>query len=648
MVLAALGWLGLAATPALAQVQRSFVNPSFEKPRINVDSATGCYRNVPAFWVPGWASTEAVGNTFNNSCPVGTWVPPTGWDGINPVQPAGQYVPLQSTPATQNMIQLFRQTSGGVNAVEGSQWAELNADSNARLYQRVCMASGEQIDWSLSHRARANTVNPEVMEFNIGSSNDGAGSTLIVRGSEITDGSQGTPTAAAPARLCPTTVGGNPATCTYSVNSATGWVTYQGRFTWSGSSDESIGFQAIYGSNGSVNGGNYLDNVKLTLKPFLQFSTATTTYTEGGTQPTVGLHIVGDVPTTFTVTLVVSGTATGAGSDYTLTNATITIPAADYGEGQTFNAPLTFVNDAVIENNETLILTIPASTSSSPYVLASTTACGITPNSSITVTIIDNDVDLSTTKSVSTAAPLYGTPFTYTVTYRNNTGTPTIAPLTSHDVTAAISDPVPSGLTFTSWTCAGTGGGTCPAASGSGAISGNADLPAGSSVTYQVTATLAGHTCAAISNVSTITTPAGFTESSAVQSGFSNPATPGGATNNSASVSVTPQCTDLRITKTNTPASGVNDQASDTVSSGANTTYSLVVTNTGPAVTGAIVTDQPNAAGLTCPATGTVSCTGSACLAASYPASTLTGTGITLGTLPTNGSATLTLICQVY
>ncbi|MFO1474598.1 MAG: hypothetical protein U1F20_08830 [Lysobacterales bacterium] len=43
--------------------------------------------------------------------------------------------------------------------------------------------------------------------------------------------------------------------------------------------------------------------------------------------------------------------------------------------------PVTFLDDTVIENNETLILTIPDSTSSSPYVLANTTRAAARPTS---------------------------------------------------------------------------------------------------------------------------------------------------------------------------------------------------------------------------------------------------------------------------
>lgn len=105
---------------------------------------------------------------------------------------------------------------------------------------------------------------------------------------------------------------------------------------------------------------------------------------------------------------------------------------------------------------------------------------------------------------------------------------------------------------------------------------------------------------------------------------------------------------DLAITKTNTP--GVNgdvDQASDTVTSGSTTTYTLVVTNNGPdSVTGAVVTDTPTS-GLTCPASNAVAITGDGVPAGSFTVGDLTGSEITFGTLA-NGEATeLTFSCTV-
>ncbi|MFO1474597.1 MAG: hypothetical protein U1F20_08825 [Lysobacterales bacterium] len=71
-----------------------------------------------------------------------------------------------------------------------------------------------------------------------------------------------------------------------------------GSFAWSGSSGmQTIGFQAIYGSNGTANAGNFLDDIHLALKLYLQFTTTSINYTEGGTAPTVAIQVVGVVPT---------------------------------------------------------------------------------------------------------------------------------------------------------------------------------------------------------------------------------------------------------------------------------------------------------------------------------------------------------------
>jgi uncharacterized repeat protein (TIGR01451 family) len=128
----------------------------------------------------------------------------------------------------------------------------------------------------------------------------------------------------------------------------------------------------------------------------------------------------------------------------------------------------------------------------------------------------------------------------------------------------------------------------------------------------------------------------------------------GGVGNNSGSPgSVVIQYTilpivDLVVFKTNTP--GVNgdlDQTNDVLYSGSTTTYTIVVTNNGPATaTGAIVSDSP-ISGLSCTGTNAVSITGSGVPAGSFTVADLTGPGITLGTLTVGQSATLTFACNV-
>ncbi len=152
----------------------------------------------------------------------------------------------------------------------------------------------------------------------------------------------------------------------------------------------------------------------------------------------------------------------------------------------------------------------------------------------------------------------------------------------------------------------------------------------------------------------------GTTTSSAMTEFIPNGATRGNTGNAATAPSLAnlPLCNvtslaDLSITKTNTPLAGPNDQAADTVDSGAQTTYSVVVTNSGPgAAINAVIQDTPGA-GLTCPPANVVTCTStaapSACPAGPLTVANLTA-GVTLGTLPATVGAntvTFTFNCTV-
>ena len=108
---------------------------------------------------------------------------------------------------------------------------------------------------------------------------------------------------------------------------------------------------------------------------------------------------------------------------------------------------------------------------------------------------------------------------------------------------------------------------------------------------------------------------------------------------------------DLQITKTNTTAAGPNDQANDTVTPGATTTYTLVVRNNGvDPVIGAVVRDTATA-GLNCPGGNTVTVAGPAAALPTggpFTVANLTGAGIALGTLnPATDVVTFTFSCTV-
>ncbi|WP_408950764.1 beta strand repeat-containing protein [Lysobacter sp. Hz 25] len=103
---------------------------------------------------------------------------------------------------------------------------------------------------------------------------------------------------------------------------------------------------------------------------------------------------------------------------------------------------------------------------------------------------------------------------------------------------------------------------------------------------------------------------------------------------------------DLTISKTNTMANGPDDQANDTLTPGAATTYTLVVTNRGPdAVTGAVLRD-PSASRvrLSCP--GPATCAGAACPSATLTTAQLDA-GVALGAMALNDTVTVALACTV-
>lgn len=117
---------------------------------------------------------------------------------------------------------------------------------------------------------------------------------------------------------------------------------------------------------------------------------------------------------------------------------------------------------------------------------------------------VSTSINLAMAKTASVASLQLGDPVTYTLTARNYG--PTF--VTASDV--PIVDSVPPQITGVSWTCSGSGGATCGAASGSGnSLNTTATLPFNSAATYTITGTLtspvAGST---LVNTASLTVPA--------------------------------------------------------------------------------------------------------------------------------------------
>ena len=142
---------------------------------------------------------------------------------------------------------------------------------------------------------------------------------------------------------------------------------------------------------------------------------------------------------------------------------------------------------------------------------------------------LQTDINLGIIKLASSSTATAGGPIGYTITVRNygpNNITATNIP---------IVDTFPSELTGLSWTCTGSNGGTCGAASGSGNINTTATLPFNGAVTYAVNGTVNPATAAGtlITNTASLTVPAGVTDYN--------------ATDNSASANVSVTSTPISI-----------------------------------------------------------------------------------------------------
>ena len=170
--------------------------------------------------------------------------------------------------------------------------------------------------------------------------------------------------------------------------------------------------------------------------------------------------------------------------------------------------------------------------------------------------------DLAVTKTNGATTSVPGSPTTYTIVVTN------AGPSTATD--ALVVDTLPTELPGASWTCAATPGATCAATTGTGSLDELVTVAPGATVTYSVTADVASAATGSFTNTVTVDAPSGTTD-------------PDPSDNTADDTDdLTPEV-DLAITKTDGATS---------VTPGTPTTYSIVVTNTGPSdVVGATVVD---------------------------------------------------------
>jgi uncharacterized repeat protein (TIGR01451 family) len=215
--------------------------------------------------------------------------------------------------------------------------------------------------------------------------------------------------------------------------------------------------------------------------------------------------------------------------------------------------------------------------------------------------------DVAVTKTSSSAVVAAGQPLTYTVVVVDN------GPDAADGVT--VLDSVPAGLVNTTWTCTATPGSSCPAA-GTGDISVTVDLAAGGSATFTMTSTTTTSSPATIVNTATAAVGPNTVDS--------NPA------NNADSAIVTVDFTAvLAVQKTANAA---------TVLPGDTFSYTIVVSNAGPARLDGVAISDPVPAGLVALSWTCLGNAGATCLTTSG-----TGSPLLSVNLPNGGFVTITL-----
>lgn len=339
----------LAVAPAQAQIQRGFDNLGFEVPDLGT---AACFTITRASDVPGWNTTEPNGTAGGSGC--NGYTSQTGGPG-------------------NGGIEVWANGFNGVTSAQGTQHAELNAYNSARLSQSVCLISGELIGFTMAHRGRSSTTVADVAEFNIDST-----ANTVVRANTTSNGTGGVVECGGLALGSPSngpvagTTDGSVTTPTCSsATLANGWRSYTGSFTWSGTTaTHDIGFAAISTAGGNLSAGNFLDAVNVTLQPVIEFSGSQLVTGEGPTAVPASITIVGNIPAGGTVVnfTVTAGTAT-LGTDFT-TAGSFTIPAGNYPTPTQvpIGTVLTILDDAIVEDNETVQLTIQSNPTL--YVLA--------------------------------------------------------------------------------------------------------------------------------------------------------------------------------------------------------------------------------------------------------------------------------------
>jgi len=223
----------VAASANEVQIQRSFVNLDFSQPQ-----QTELNRQVSQDLIPGWRTTHRYWGNLGRIIEI--------WRGAG-------YADAGTLPNASN-----------------DQYAELNAEEPSALYQKVCLFRGESFTWSFKHAARQSNVT-ETAEFLIGTVADqvaGNATYVVTPLQSIT-------------------------TSSVTRSQSGRWATRSGTATVGSLVAQSGGiYSFIFRATNGATLGNLLDDVKIGLKPAVEFSASSNKYYEGNDSTTGKKHVM--------------------------------------------------------------------------------------------------------------------------------------------------------------------------------------------------------------------------------------------------------------------------------------------------------------------------------------------------------------------
>jgi uncharacterized repeat protein (TIGR01451 family) len=223
--------------------------------------------------------------------------------------------------------------------------------------------------------------------------------------------------------------------------------------------------------------------------------------------------------------------------------------------------------------------------------------------------------DLGITKTDGLASVPPGSPLTYTIVVSNAGPQPVTG--------ASVSDVLPADFSAVGWTCVAAGGGSCTAGPVVGNVADTVNLPVGATATYTVTTTVSGAATGTILNTATVLPPASALD-------------PDGDNNAATDLTVVDLLqADVAVTKTD----GVTS-----VTAGLSTTYTIVVSNSGPDAATNVLVSDPFPAPLTCSTTSV--CAGGA-VAPNCGGPAVAGNLSETVSLPMGGTVTYTAVCAI-